>query len=198
MKGFCSGAKLAGNRERQGGILVVTMTDTRRQDLRNGLTDIQAIFKPRVSVWVFSRFSTLVIRSLLGRVVASLTPVSLATSTGNMTRASKANTGGKKSQGPGRNNTFSGVKLEFLETFKDQFLGSLDRGAFYELVSKEFIEKFGYDLPIGDNPEPDDADDKHTKKEIDPSLSIEEQKIESDRRSALYRGLQKVSQLLIA
>jgi hypothetical protein len=73
-----------------------------------------------------------------------------------------------------------------------------DYGAFYQVVSKEFIKKFGYELPIGDNLEPDDANNKHTKKEIDPSLSTEEQKIESDRWSTLYCGLQKVSQLLIA
>jgi hypothetical protein len=90
----------------------------------------------------------------------------------------------KKSQGigpraQGRQNAFSGAKLEFLESFKEQFIETKDRGAFYTKVSKAFIEKFGYNLATEVNPEPEDNNDL-TPEEIDTSLPIEEQNKESD------------------
>ena len=155
------------------------------------MTDISS--PSNLRVWVFStqRFSTLntsVIRSLLGRVVASSTPVSF------MTRASKAKAGGKKSQG--RHNAFSGAKLEFLVSFKDQFINSTDRSGFYTKVTQGFTQQFGYDLAIEANPGPDDADDKHTPKDIDPLLPLAEQNKESNRRNKCYHELHKVSHLL--
>jgi len=106
-----------------------------------------------------------------------------------MPRASKR----KKSEGigpwmQGRQNTFSGAKLEFLESYKDQFVETIDRGPFYMLVSKAFIERFGYNLAIEANPEPDNDDDDLTPEEIDTSLSVEEQNKESDRRSKFPTG----------
>ena len=139
-------------------------------------------------------FSTSVIGSLLSRVVASSTPVFLTTSTSNMTRGSKAKAGGKKAQG--RHNAFSGAKLDFLVSFKDQFINSTDRGGFYTLVTKGFTQRFGYDLATEANPGPDDADDKHTPEDIDPLLPPAEQNKESDRRNKLYHELHKVSHLL--
>jgi hypothetical protein len=106
----------------------------------------------------------------------------------------------KKSQGigpraQGRQNAFSGAKLEFLESFKEQFIETKDRGAFYTKVSKAFIEKFGYNLATEVNPEPEDNNDL-TPEEIDTSLPIEEQNKESDRRSQFYRELREVSNIL--
>ena len=160
-------------------------------------------FQAQVHVWVFSTLNASVIRSLLGHVISSSTPVFLMTSTSNMMRASKAKAAGKKSQGeaakpqgPGRHNAFSGVKLEFLESFQDQFLNSKDRDGFYTLVTKVFTQRFGFGLAIQDNPEVDDANDKHTPEGIDPLLPVAEQNIESDRRNKLYHELYKVSHSL--
>jgi len=88
----------------------------------------------------------------------------------------------------GRQNAFSGAKLEFLELQKDEFLDSHDRGAFYTRISKEFIQRFGYDLDGGsDGPGPT---------EIDPMLSPEEQEQESERRAKFYQDLREVSYIL--
>ena len=167
--------------------------------MRNGLTDISSLASPCVGIQhsTFSTLNTSVIHSLLGCVVASSTPVSFTTSTSNM---AKAKAGGKKSQGkatkpqgPGRHNGFSGVKLEFLDSFQDQFLNLEDRGGFYTKVTKAFIQRFGYSLAIQENPEVDDANDKHTPEGIDPLLPVAEQNIESDRRNKFYHELYKVS-----
>ena len=92
----------------------------------------------------------------------------------------------------GCQNAFSGAKLDFLESYKDQFLDSTDRGAFYTFVSKAFIEWFGYNLAIEANPDPDD-DDMLTPGEINSLLSEEEQNKESDQRYVLYYELCNVS-----
>jgi hypothetical protein len=82
--------------------------------------------------------------------------------------------------------------LDFLESYKDQFFDSTDRGAFYTFVSKAFIERFGYNLAIEANPDPDN-DDVLTPEEIDTSLSEEEQNEECDRRNTFYHELRDVS-----
>ena len=92
----------------------------------------------------------------------------------------------------GHQNAFSGAKLDFLESYKDQFLDSTDRGAFYTFVSKAFIERFGYNLAIEANPDPDD-DDMLTPEEINSSLSEKEQNKESDQRYVFYHELCDVS-----
>lgn len=101
-----------------------------------------------------------------------------------MARASKSKQHkGKKAavepRSQGCQNVFSGAKLDFLESYKDQFLDSTDCGAFYTFISKTFIERFGYNLAIEVNPNPDD-DDVLTPKEINTSLSEEEQNKECD------------------
>lgn len=118
-----------------------------------------------------------------------------------MTGASTARKGdGKKPQDEpkqqGRQNAFSGVKLELLDSYKDQFLVSTDRGGFYTLVAKVFIQRFGYDLAIEKNPKPDDDNGKLTPEDINPLLPLDQQNLESKRRSQIYRELRDVSQLL--
>ena len=115
-----------------------------------------------------------------------------------MARASRIKKGnGKKLGGElrpqGRQNAFSGVKLDFLESHKDEFLDSTDRGAFYTFVAKAFIQRFGYNLDIEANPEPGDDEDGDGDEEIDSSLPLEERNQESDRRSKFYRELREVS-----
>jgi hypothetical protein len=112
-----------------------------------------------------------------------------------MPQASKKKSKVVGPQAQGRQNTFSGAKLEFLESYKNQFVETRDRGPFYTKVSKEFIERFGYNLAMEVNPEPDDDKDL-TPDEIDTSLPVEEQNKESDRRSQFYRELREVSNIL--
>ncbi|KAF8221621.1 hypothetical protein L208DRAFT_1530669 [Tricholoma matsutake] len=90
----------------------------------------------------------------------------------------------------GRQNAFSGAKLEFLESYKNQFNETRDHGPFYMKVSKAFIERFGYNLAMEVNPEPDDDKDL-TPDEIDTSLPVEEQNKESNQRSQFYRELRE-------
>ena len=77
------------------------------------------------------------------------------------------------------------MKLEFLESLKDTFLDSHDRGAFYTRIAKEFIQRFGYNT--------DDDDKEEGPTEIDPTLSSEEQEQESERRAKFYQNLHDVS-----
>jgi len=86
----------------------------------------------------------------------------------------------------GRQNAFSGEKLEFLESYKDEFLGSNDRGGFYTLVTKAFIQKFGYPEDLGDI------------EDGEASLSLEEQRAESDKRDKFYHNLREVSTNMIS
>jgi hypothetical protein len=95
----------------------------------------------------------------------------------------------------GRQNAFSGTKLDFLDSYKDKFLSSTDHGGFYTMVAKEFIEHFGYNLAIEENPGPNDDADKHIPKEIDPLLSQDKQNKESDQCNAFYCELRDVSHL---
>jgi len=94
----------------------------------------------------------------------------------------------------GRQNAFSGVKLEFLESYKDRFLASMDRGAFYTLVAKSFIEHFGYNLAIEENPGICDED---APGENDPELqSPEELEQDVERQNSFYRELREVSEII--
>jgi hypothetical protein len=115
-----------------------------------------------------------------------------------MARASRIKKGnGKKLSGElrpqGRQNTFSGVKLDFLESHKDAFLDCTNRGAFYTFVAKVFIQHFGYNLDFEANPEPGDDEDGDGDEEIDSSLPLEERNQESDQRSKFYHELHDVS-----
>lgn len=115
-----------------------------------------------------------------------------------MARNCKGNT--KKPQDEpkqqGQQNAFSGIKLQFLDAYKDQFHDSVgDHGAFYTRVTREFIQRFGYDLAIEENPKPSDDKDKHTPKDVDPSLSQDEKNAEYGRRDLFFSDLRKVSHL---
>ena len=98
----------------------------------------------------------------------------------------------KQSNNPrpqGRQDAFTGNKLAFLETYKDQFLESLDRGAFYTMVTKKFLEKFGYALPTEESPSVDD----------DPALqTVGEQEQENENRNKIYCELREVSNYVVS
>ena len=93
----------------------------------------------------------------------------------------------------GRQNTFTGAKLTFLESYKTQFLESADHGAFYIMVAKTFLERFGYSLATEENPTIDDEIIDATG-ENDPALQTpEEQERDNEHRNKIYRNLQNVS-----
>lgn len=93
----------------------------------------------------------------------------------------------------GRPCAYSGVKLEFLEEYADEWIADVDRNGLYTRISKKFFLRFGYTLNITENPTTDDVPDP----DIDPSLSLEERLTESTRRSEMYKTFRKVSPLLI-
>jgi hypothetical protein len=105
-----------------------------------------------------------------------------------------------KSRTQGRQNAFSGIKLAFLESYKDQFLESTDRGGFYTMVTKKFLERFGYTLSIEEDPPANngsvDANDRSVDAtdEKDPALqTVEEQDRDNEDRNKIYRDLREVS-----
>ena len=63
-------------------------------------------------------------------------------------------------------------------------------------MASDFIDRFGHDLPIEENPESDDGNNKHTPKYIDASLSLEEHNLEANRRNKFKDELRAVSHLL--
>ena len=105
-------------------------------------------------------------------------------------------TKGGRSNNPrsqGRQNVFSGIKLAFLESYKDQFLESTDRGAFYTMVAKRFLEKFGYSLASDENPTGNDENMDATG-EDDPDLQTPgEREQDNEQRNKIYRELREVS-----
>ena len=93
----------------------------------------------------------------------------------------------------GRQNAFSGGKLTFLESYKDVFLETTDRGAFYTMVSKKFLERFGYTLSADEDPPANDENADATG-ENDPALqTLEEQECDNEHRNKIYRELREVS-----
>jgi hypothetical protein len=104
--------------------------------------------------------------------------------------------GGRKSgikttgPGPGRKNGFSGVKLEFLDSFKDAFLESCDAGAFYTDIVHKFVDRFGYDLKVYENPE---LGAECLKSIALEDLPTEVREVECERRNAYVVSLRKVS-----
>ena len=115
-----------------------------------------------------------------------------------MAPAHKGKNGDRKKQEgetkrPGRQNAFSGEKLEFLEGYKDQFLDSRDRTGFYTVVAWDFIEKFGYNFPVQGNPAPGGDSGEHTPMDIDSLLPLQQQNIEPD--NAAFIQFRKVSHL---
>ena len=98
----------------------------------------------------------------------------------------------KKSRPQGRQNAFTGIKLAFLESYKDQFLESTDRGAFYTMVAKMFLEKFGYTLSTEDDPNVDDENVDATGENDPAHQTAEEQERDNENRNKIYRELREV------
>jgi len=93
----------------------------------------------------------------------------------------------------GRQNAFSGAKLAFLETYKDQFLETTNHGAFYTMVAKMFLEKFRYTLSTNENSTIDD-ENVDAASENDPALQTrEEEERDNEYRNKIYRELREVS-----
>jgi len=120
-----------------------------------------------------------------------------------MAQTSRSNKGGvQKPKGgarqQGRKNAFSGIRLEFLELYKDQFLDSTDCGGFYTLVARGFIQQFGYgySTAVQDNSEPCGDDDNHSPEDPDSSLPLDEKNLDSVQQNKFYLGLRNVSNLL--
>ncbi|KAJ7496058.1 hypothetical protein B0H11DRAFT_1910322 [Mycena galericulata] len=86
---------------------------------------------------------------------------------------------GRKKNGnaPGRSSSFKGEKLEWLESFEEEFR-TLPRGKFYDDISKRFLARYGYDLPVDDNV-PGDVED-WVPENRKAGLSGEELQAESD------------------
>lgn len=102
----------------------------------------------------------------------------------------------KRSDNPrpqGRQNAFSGPKLAFLESYKDKFLESMDRGAFYTMVAKTFLEKFGY-APQTEENSTVDKENLDAVGENDPAHQTpDEQERDNEHRNKIYRELRDVS-----
>lgn len=106
---------------------------------------------------------------------------------------------GKKNTGPtkerrsrGRQTHFQGVKGQFLLDKSEEFLESVDKGLFYTDVTKDFIEKFGYELKYEENP-PEGIDVATLTPKPLEEFPKEEQEAEAKRRNDYYTILRVVS-----
>ena len=93
----------------------------------------------------------------------------------------------------GRQNAFTGIKLEFLESYKDKFLESTDRGAFYTMVAKRFLDKFGYSLATEESSSVDGEGVDATGEDDPAHQTPEEQERDNEHRNKIYRELREVS-----
>ena len=93
----------------------------------------------------------------------------------------------------GRHSDFSGIKLDFLESFKEEYLASNDAGSFYTTTTRAFIGRFGYDLEIGENPALGVDINSLAPKPVDPSLPEEDQVTLIEDRNEYQKVLRTVS-----
>lgn len=108
---------------------------------------------------------------------------------------SKAEKQADNSRAPGRQNTFSRAKLEFLDSFKEEFMASNNVGTFYNVVACKFCLQFGYDLNIDENP-PLGTDLSMLVPIPIGHLSSELQEVENKKRSEYYQAMRQVSVIM--
>ncbi|KAJ7922764.1 hypothetical protein B0H13DRAFT_1865601 [Mycena leptocephala] len=87
---------------------------------------------------------------------------------------------------PGRESAFSGEKLEWLLQFEEDFR-TMERGAFYDMVVKKFLTRYGYDLAVGDNV-PGDIED-WVPADRKAGLNVEELAEENDFQDVARKAL---------
>ncbi|KAF4562992.1 hypothetical protein EYR40_007293 [Pleurotus pulmonarius] len=97
--------------------------------------------------------------------------------------AKSANSGSQK-KGRGRKTWAKGSKLEFLESFKEEYLATADTGGLYTKITTQFINKYGYDLPHDE-----DASDTPPIIVNLANLPYDEQETEQERRDKIYDSL---------
>ncbi|KAG5222595.1 hypothetical protein IMY05_C2487000900 [Salix suchowensis] len=91
---------------------------------------------------------------------------------------------GKQKKARGRKSWAKGSKLEFLESFKEEYLATADMRGLYTKITTQFIDKYGYDLPHDE-----DASDTPPIIVNLASLPYDEQETEQERRDEIYDSL---------
>ncbi|KAF9488154.1 hypothetical protein BDN71DRAFT_1539626 [Pleurotus eryngii] len=91
---------------------------------------------------------------------------------------------GKQKKARGRKSWAKGSKLEFLESFKEEYLATADMRSLYTKITTQFIDKYGYDL-LHD----EDASDTPPIIINLASLPYDEQETEQERRDEIYDSL---------
>jgi hypothetical protein len=105
---------------------------------------------------------------------------------------------GPRTRGP--HGRFSGSKLHFLESRRDNYNAKAktkEATIFYSEVTRAFIERFGYNLGYGENPK-DDQEVKDLGPMPVATFPEEEQAAEHERRDEYYTELRQVSEWHIA
>ncbi|KAF9490482.1 hypothetical protein BDN71DRAFT_1434647 [Pleurotus eryngii] len=92
---------------------------------------------------------------------------------------------GKQKKARGQKSWAKGSKLEFLESFKEEYLATADMRGLYTKITTQFIDKYGYDLPHDE-----DASDTPPIIVNLASLPYDEQETEQERRDEIYDSLQ--------
>ncbi len=96
---------------------------------------------------------------------------------------------GKSGKPRGRRSWAKGSKLELLLSFEEEYLKTADTGSIYSRITAQFLDKYGYDLPIDAEP----AEDFVTEIPNIAALPYEEQIVEQTRRDDIYEKLRLVS-----
>lgn len=110
-----------------------------------------------------------------------------------MGKKKQASNGDQETKHVGRQNAFSGAKLAWLVSRKDEYLNSTNHGDFYEYTARLFIAEFGYDLKFEVNP-PEGTDSVSlAPRDIDPMLPPDEYEAETIRRRDYFDVLRAVS-----
>lgn len=107
----------------------------------------------------------------------------------------------KNDKPPGRTSWVTGTKLTFLDSRRETWQRAVDAGPakagqFYSNITKLFIKKYGYDLPLHEDLEVDveDPPDECVDDEDPEQEDMDEE--EAERRSEIYNTIRTVSYFL--
>ena len=99
---------------------------------------------------------------------------------------------------PGRQGLFHGEKLEWMvSSFEEPYSDAVranDTGPFYSCITHKFLDRYGYDLPVNQNPPPG-VDLAALNPTPISDLPIEDQENETKRRQKYFEYLREVSEV---
>jgi hypothetical protein len=96
-------------------------------------------------------------------------------------------------RGPGRQSTWKGAKLQFLEDSVDEFQNSSNHGVFYRQTATRFFQTFGYDEDYQKSVDPETPLESLKPRDLESIKDDAEREQEGAFRAGLIDKLRQVS-----